>query len=168
MPDPNLTQRVNGVPYSWTSIANFFAGQPYKGLTKIDWKDTRKRVYVPNAQQDGVPQGITSGIYRVESFSFTMLRDSAEGLMLDLADFSGSSSYGDAQFDYLFQLYEPANQIPSSTLISGVAIEEVHEGQEFSEDGGYLVTEFTCKAMFILKTVGSVPIQLWSQIRSLL
>lgn len=165
--DPNLTQRVNGVPYSWTSTSHFFAGIPYKGITKASWKDTRKRVYVPNAQQDGVPQGITSGVYRVESFAFTMLRDSAEALMDDLSTLSGGS-HGDAQFDYLFQLYEPANAIPSSTLISGVCIEEASESQEFSEDGGYIVTEFTCKAMFILKTVNGNPLQLWSQIRSLL
>jgi hypothetical protein len=167
MPDPNLTTRVNGVPYSWTSTASFFAGIPYKGVTKVDYKESRKRVYVPNQQQDGLPQGITSGVYRVESLSFTLLRDSYEGLAQDLAVLGGGS-HGDAQFDYMLQLFEPANQIPSTTLISGCNIEEVSETQEFAEDGGYLVTEITCKAMFILKTVAGTPIQLWSLVRQLL
>jgi hypothetical protein len=167
MSDPNLTTRVNGVPYSWTSCAHFYAGIPYKGVTKVDWKESRKRVYVPNAQQDGTPQGITSGIYRVDSLSFTLLRDSADGLRNDLGTL-GAGSFGDAQFDYMLQLYEPANQIPSTTLISGCVIEEVGETQEFAEDGGYLVTELTCKALFVLKTVNGNPQQLWSQLRSLL
>jgi hypothetical protein len=167
MPDSNLVQRVNGVPYSWTSVANFFAGFPYKGVTKIDWKESRKRVYVPNAQQDGTPQGITSGIYRIDSLSFTLLRDSADSLRSDLG-ILGSGSFGDAQFDYMLQLFEPQNNNPSTTLISGCCIEEVGETQEFAEDGGYLVTEFTCKALFVLKTVAQQPQQLWSLLRSLL
>ena len=149
--------------------AHFFAGIPYKGVTKVDYKESRKRVYVYQVmpQQDGTPQGITSGIYRVDSLSFTLLRDSADGLRADLGTL-GAGSFGDAQFDYMLQLYEPANQIPSTTLISGCVIEEVSESQEFAEDGGYLVTELTCKGLFILKTVSGVPQQLWSQLRSLL
>lgn len=167
MPDPNLVQRVNGALYSWTSTAHFFTGIPYKGVTKVDFKQSRKRVYVPSAQQDGTPQGITSGVYRVESFSFTMLRDSADALKADLSE-QGAGSYGDATFDYMLQLFEPVNDTPTTTVISGCAIEEDNETQEFAEDGGYLVTEFTCKALFILKTVDGAPQQLWSALRSLL
>jgi len=170
MPDPNLVTRVNNVPYSWTSCAHFFNGFPYKGITKVNYKESRKRIYVPSAAQDGTPLGITSGVYRVESVSFTLSRDSWEqGLATELTAL-GLGSYGDASFDYLLTLNEPGTiSLPSSTVIGGCVIEEVEEDQEFSEDGGpYLVTVLTCKAIAVFKTSNGVPLQLWSQIRSLL
>lgn len=171
MPDPNLAPRdarVNGSVYSWNSCGFFLAAFPYKGITKLDYKQSRKRVYAPNAQQDGVPQAITSGVYRVDSLSWTMLRDSAQAFMADQTP-SGGGSYGDSTFDIVFQLYEPLNgMLPSTTLISGVAIEEVSDTQEFAEDGSYLVTEFTAKALYIVQNVGGVNLQLWSLVRSLL
>lgn len=166
MPDPNIT-RVNGTPYSWNSCGHFFNGIPYKGITKSNFKDSRKRVYVPNAQQDGTPQGITSGVYRVESLSWTLLRDSAQGLMLDLTA-EGAGSFGDAQFPYMLQTFEPGNFNPSTTVISGCVIEDADETQEFGEDGPYLVTEITAKALFIIRDYTGTPMQLWSLIRSLL
>lgn len=169
MPDPNLVTRVNGVPYSYTSTSHYFDGLPYKGVTKVNYKESRKRIYVPAAQQDGTPLGITSGVYRIESLSFTLIRDSADALRQDLTAV-GAGSFGDAQFDYMLQLFEPGTpQLPTQTLITGIVIEDVEEDQEFSEDGGpYLVTVFTCKALFILKTVNGAPQQLWSLLRSLL
>lgn len=169
MPDPNLVSRVNGYIYSYTSTSHFFEGVPYKGVSKVEWKQSRKRVYAGAAQQDGTPLGVTSGVYRVDSLSFTLLRDSADQLRSDLAAI-GAGSYGDAQFSYLLQVFEPGNTgLPSSTLITGCVIEEDNESQEFSEDGGpVLVTEFTCKAMFVTKTVNGTPQQLWSLVRSLL
>lgn len=168
MPDPNLVTRVGGVPYSWTSTAHFFNGVPYKGVTKVSWKESRKRIYVPAAFQDGTPLGITSGVYRVDSLSFTLIRDSAHGLMADLTAL-GAGSYGDAQFDYLLQLFEPGISIPIQTVIGGCVIEEVESDQEFSEDGGpYLVSTFNCKALAVFKTFSGVPMQLWSQVRQLL
>jgi hypothetical protein len=171
MPDPNLVSRINGVPYSWTSCAHMFNGAPYKGITKVNWKESRKRIYVPSAAQDGTPLGITSGVYRVESLSFTLHRSTWEqGLATDLTAI-GLGSYGDASFDYLLQLFEPGNigALPSQTVIGGCVVEEVEEDQEFSEDGGpYLVSVITCKAIAVFKTVNGLPLQLWSQIRALL
>src|SRR4029077_1448191 len=167
MPDPNLVFRLNNVPFSFQSTSHFIDGAPYKGITKVSYKESRKRVYVPAAQQDGTPVGITAGVYRVESLSFTFLRDSWQvGAAIDLTAL-GAGSIGDAQFDYMLQLFEPGASLPTQTLISGVVVEDIEEDQEFSEDGGpYLVTVVSCKAMFVLKTVGGVPQQLWSLLRS--
>lgn len=170
MPDPNLVSRVNGYIYSYTSTSHFFEGVPYKGVSKVEYKQSRKRVFAGAAQQDGTPLGVTSGVYRVESLSFTLLRDSADQLRSDLSAIGGGS-YGDAQFSYMLQVFEPGNVtgLPSTTLITGCVIEEDNESQEFSEDGGpVLATEFTCKAMFVTKTVNGTPQQLWSLVRSLL
>lgn len=167
MADPNIT-RVNTVPYSWTSTAHFFAGFPYKGLTAVDYEDGRECEEVGDAHQSGVPIGITSGVYKVNNFKFTMLRDSAFALMQDLAALTGSNSYGDCKFNFIQQLFEPINNVgeapsaPQTTLITGCRITAVAEKAEYGS--GKLVTEFTCKALFI--TRGGLT--LWSQVRALL
>jgi hypothetical protein len=164
MSDPNIS-RVNGVPYSWTSCSHFFAGLPYKGITDVTFKETREAEYVDAAQQDGVPVGITSGMYRVENISFTLLRDSALSLMQDLASLTGTGSYGDAQFNYLLQLFEPVTPAsqPQSTLITGCVITGVEDKQAKGSEA--LVTVFTCKARFLVRAPG---LTLFSQARALL
>lgn len=166
MPDVNFV-RVNRVPYSWHSCAHFFQGLPYKGLRAVSWKETREVKVVYAAQQDGTPLGITAGVYKVENFSFTMLRDSAANLMVDLTAF-GVGSYGDAEWNYICQLYEPTvpPSLPIQTLITGIRIIGVEDKNEQGTDE--LVTEFTCQPMFLVRTVAGVPVKLWSSVRSLL
>lgn len=168
MPGDNLLVRINHVPYSWTSTAHFFSGLPYKGITAVTFKETRELKLVHAAQQDGTPLGLTAGIYKVENLSFTMLRLSAATLMADLT-ILGLGSYGDAEFNYLLQTFEPVvpPQPPISTLISGIRITGVEEKQEVGSDE--LVTEFTCQALSITRVVaGAVPLQLYSLLRGLL
>lgn len=167
MPDPNLF-RLNQVPYSWTSCAHFFNGLPYKGITGVTYKETREVKVVHAAQQDGTPLGITSGIYKVENVSFTMLRDSAHAFMADMTAF-GLGSYGDAEFLYMLQLFEPSvpvPSLPSTTLLTGCRITGVEEKQELGSDE--LVTEFSVQAMFCIRTLAGVPMKLWSTVRTLL
>ncbi len=166
MPDPNLF-RLNRVPYSWTSCAHFFNGLPYKGLTGVTFKETREVKLVHAAQQDGTPLGMTSGIYKVENVSFTLLRDSAAALLADLTVF-GLGSYGDADFTYMLQLFEPTlpPSIPTTTTITGCRITGVEEKQEVGSDE--LVTEISVGALYIVRFMGPVPLKLWSTIRTLL
>jgi hypothetical protein len=166
MPDPNIT-RVNQVPYSWVSCAHFFNGIPYKGITAVTFKETREVKLVHAAQQDGLPLGITSGIYKVENVSFTLLRDSAAGLMVDLAAL-GIDSFGDASFSYMLSVFEPVfpPSAPITTLINGCRITGVEDKQEMGSDE--LVTEFTVQAMFVVRTIAGAPVNLWSVQRSLL
>ncbi len=166
MPDPNLF-RLNRVPYSWTSCVHIFNGLPYKGITGVTFKETREVKLVHAAQQDGTPLGITSGVYKVENVSFTLLRDSAHALLADLTVF-GLGSYGDAEFMYMLQLFEPTlpPSIPTSTIISGCRITGVEEKQEQGSDE--LVTELSVQAMFVVRSFAGVPLKLYSQVRSLI
>lgn len=168
MPDLNLS-RINGTPYSWMSCAHFFNGLPYKGITASTFKETREVKLVHAAQQDGTPLGMTSGMYKVENVSFTLLRESAHMLMTDLT-ILGAGSYGDARFTYILQLFEPGLQIPpavpTTTLITGCQITGVEEKQELGVDE--LVTEFTVQALSLTRFVGPIPVQLASLVRSLL
>lgn len=169
MPDMNLVTRVNGVPYSWNSCAHFFNGIPYKGITASNYKETREVKLVHAGQQDGTPLGMTAGMYKVESTSFRLLRDSASALMIDLNAF-GVGSYGDAEFNYVLQLYEPVAQfppaLPVTVLLAGCRVTGVEEKQELGVDE--LVTEFTVQAKLLVRTVGGIPVQLWSAVRALL
>jgi hypothetical protein len=170
MSDPNIV-RVNKTPYSWTSCSHFFSGLPYKGVRSVDFKESREKVEVQDAQNDGVPLGLTSGIYKIESLSFTLLRAPALALMADLATLTGTGSYGDAAFTYLLQATEPVTSpgmiadVPQSTLITGCQITGVDEKQEFGSDA--LVTEFTCKGLYIVRFVAGAPLTLFSQARAL-
>lgn len=169
MPDLNLT-RVNGTPYSWTSCANFFNGLPYKGITGVTFKDSREVKLVHAGRQDGLPLGMTSGVYKVENVSFTLLRESATGLMTDLTAL-GLGSFGDASFLYTLQVFEPdftaiPPMVPLTTSLIGCRITGVEDKQEMGVDE--LVTEFTCQALAIVRTAGPLPLTLYSQIRSLL
>lgn len=172
MPDPNIT-RINSVPYSWASCAHFFNGFPYKGLTGVTYKDTREVKVVHAAQQDGTPMGITSGIYKVENVSWTMLRDSANALLTDLTVF-GLGSYGDAEFVYILQTFEPfipstsspTPRLPTNTIVAGCRITGVEEKQEVGTDE--LVTEITAQGLYIIRSIGGAPLKLWSSVRTLL
>jgi hypothetical protein len=166
MPDPNLV-RINRVPYSWTSCTHFFAGFPYKGIVASDFTDTREPVLVQDGQQDGVPIGMTSGLYKVDGVSFTLLRDSAAALLTDLTVL-GLGSYGDAEFPYMLQLFEPtvSLSLPQTTMISGCRIVKVQDTQEKGSEA--LVTKIDCMAISILRTIGGVPLQLSSLTRKFL
>lgn len=170
MPDPLFTT-VNRMRYSWNSCAHFLAGFPYKGITGVTFKETREVTLVHAAQQDGTPLGMTAGMYKVENVSFTMLRETAAGFMADLT-LLGLGSFGDAQFNYVLQLFEPPNptdpvpSLPQTTLIVGCRITGVEDKQESGTDA--LVTEFTCMAMAVTRTLAGVPLQLWSAARTLL
>lgn len=169
MPDLNLT-RVNGTPYSWTSCAHFFNGLPYKGIKGVTFKETREAKLVHAGRQDGVPLGMTSGIYKVENVSFTLLRESAAGLMTDLTAL-GLGSYGDASFLYTLQVFEPDFTaippfLPLTTTIAGIRITGVEDKQEMGSDE--LVTEFTCMALAVTRTVGPLPLNLFSLLRGIL
>jgi hypothetical protein len=167
MPDPNLTARINGVPYSWTSQAHFFAGFPKKGLTKCEWSEVRERELVHAGQQDGTPLGLTSGVYRVEGVKFTFLRDSWNDIAGDLTTL-GQGAYGDAEFNYMNQLFEPVgNATPVQTLITRLGVTKVTESAE--QGSGKLITdvELMCGGVLV-RTVNGNAMQLWSKIRSLL
>jgi hypothetical protein len=166
MPDVNIT-RVNRVPYSWNSCAHFFNGLPYKGLTAVSYKESREVKLVHAAQQDGTPLGITAGVYKVENLSFTFLRDSWAALAADLT-LAGLGSYGDAEFTYILSVFEPAvpPSLPIQTILTGIRITGVEEKHAYGADE--LTTEVSAQAMFCLRTVAGVPLQLWSAVRALL
>jgi hypothetical protein len=166
MPDVNIV-RVNRVPYSWNSCSHFFNGLPYKGLTAVSYKESREVKLVHGAQQDGTPLGITAGIYKVENTSFTLLRDSATALMQDLT-IAGLGSFGDAEFTYILSVFEPVSppSLPVQTVLTGCRITGVEEKHVLGADE--LVTEISVQAMFLLRTAGGVPMNLWSTVRSLL
>lgn len=166
MADPNIT-RVNRVPYSGQSLAHYFAGFPYKGVQEVNFKETRELKLVYGAQQDGTPLGLTAGVYKIDSFDFTLLRDSALQLMSDLTAL-GNGSYGDAEFAYLLQVYEPVtpSSVPIQTLITGARIVGVEDGNARGADE--LVTKFSAMALYLTRTYNGTSLQLWSAVRSLL
>lgn len=168
--------RLNGCPISWTSTRSKFNGLGYVGILEVNAEESREGELVHAQQPDGTPLGITSGLYKVDSFSFKTLTDTGEQLCEQLAlsfDQQGNAaanSFGDARFIYTLEMFEPNG--PTMTLtVTGCKIEK----RKFAAAKGTeaLATEFACKALY-LRTTGSgkglsgVMQQLWSQARGLL
>lgn len=82
----------------------------------------------------------------------------------------GLGSFGDAEFPYIMQTFEPALPVPSvpiQTVITGCRITGVDESQE-GDSPDELVTEFTAQALYLIRFYGPLPLKLWSTIRTLL
>jgi hypothetical protein len=91
--------------------------------------------------------------------------------MADLTAF-GAGSYGDAEFIYTMQLFEPVvppgvpSPIATTTSIVGCRVTGVDEKQEMGSDE--LVTEVSAQGLYLVRTVGGLPLKLWSTLRTLL
>lgn len=156
--------RVNRVPYSGGSCLNYFAGFPYKGVKEVKYKEKRAIKVVHDAQPDSRPVGITAGVYEIESLSFKLLRDSATALMADLTTL-GVGSWGDAEFAYMLQVYEPVNAVPIQTLITGCRMIGIEEGHT-QESPDELTTDFTAMGLYVTRVYNGSAMTLWSQVRA--
>jgi hypothetical protein len=117
-------------------------GVPYTGFLEVSWEESREGEYVHAQRSDGTPLGVTSGLYKVDSFSFKTLIDTGEQICQQLTA-TGLGSFGSAQWNYTLQIFEPGN--PTMTInISRIKIEK----RKFSTAKGAeaLAYEFECKA----------------------
>jgi|HubBroStandDraft_6_1064221.scaffolds.fasta_scaffold525160_2 hypothetical protein len=169
--------RINGTPISWGSTRSRVNGLGYVGFLEANWEESREGEYVHGQQPDGVPLGITTGLYKVDSFSFKTLVDTGEQILQQLSLSASvnpvgfaAGSFGDARFTYQLEIFEPAGPTMMVT-ISGCKIEK----RKLSNAKGTeaLAYEFECKAQSIV-TVGvgvggltGIPQQLWSIQRAL-
>ena len=163
--------RLNGTPLSWTSTRSKVNGLGYAGFLEVNAKESREGELVHAQQGDGTPLGITSGLYKVDSFDFKTLTDTGEmicqQLSLSFDPLSGAAlgSFGDARFTYTLEIFEPAGPVMTVTMV-GCKI----EGRELSAAKGTeaLATKFTCKAMAMRTTgVGNGLIGVMQQLASI-
>jgi hypothetical protein len=151
--------RVNNTIVSATSCSWKFDGQPYEGITALNFSDKRERKTVHASRRDGRALGKTSGKYTVGDFSFTMLVDSFDRLTTYLT-LKGLGSYGDAEWTFIGQYIEPApGSIPITAVIDGCTVDEVSD--PYSEGIDEKVVDVTCSALSITRN-GK---RLWSVIR---
>ena len=142
--------RVSGVPFSWASTRSKVNGVPFTGFLEIGWEESREGEYIHAQRGDGTPLGITSGLYKVDSFTFKTLIDTGEMICQQLAAL-GLGSYGNARWNYTVEIFEVGN--PVITLnVSGIKIEK----RKFSTAKGSeaLAYEFEAKALGI-QTIGA-------------
>jgi hypothetical protein len=108
--------RVGGKQYNWNSSISRVDGQPWRGITSIDWSQKLDVETVYAQTQDGVPLGDTGGQYSVDSFTIKMLREYWEQLKLYLATLApgvplGSrglpGSWGQTKFTFQMSVSEP-------------------------------------------------------------
>jgi hypothetical protein len=145
---------LNKCPLSWNSTRSIVAGlYPMVGFTEINCEESREGEYVQAQAPDGVPLGITTGVYQVGSFSFKMLAASAqflyETLMLSFDPNSGAAlgSIGDARWSYQILMTEPGSGPTMSMTVAGIKIEK--RKPSFQKGTGALEWDHECKAMTV-------------------
>jgi hypothetical protein len=154
--------RVNNTTYSWTSCVATIDAQPYRGILAVNFKQKRERKKVYGMRRDGTPLARTSGKYGVESFTLKMLADSYDSLT-DYLTAIGLGSYGDAEWTFGLQLFEP--QLGLIKPINMFAENCTIVGEEDTHEEGVdeAVVSVDVDVMRITKNAK----RLWSFVRSL-
>lgn len=143
--------RVSGVPFSWTSTSSKVEGVPYTGFLEVNVEESREGEYVHAQRTDGTPVGITTGLYKVDSFTFKTLIDTGEQLSQQLALLSNPpGSFGNVRWTYILEIFEIGNPTLVIT-VNGVKIEKRKLAAVKGTEA--LAYEFECKALSMV-TVG--------------
>lgn len=163
--------RLNQTPISWTSTRSLFNGIfAFSGITEVNVEESREGELVHAQQPDGTPIGITSGLYKVDSFGLQMTVDAGELLFETLAlSFNpltgvAGGSFGDARFSYQLIMGEPFGPQMSIT-VNGCKIEK--RKMSAQKGTGALVWDLEMKAMTVrsigaLYGLSGIMSQLWS------
>lgn len=141
--------RVNSTILSWNSFSLKIDGIPYNGITGFDYEQKRERPVVYAARRDGVALGKPAGKYSVPTCTLTMLRDSADKLTTQLTA-KGLGSYGDAEFTFIAQYFEPVpGSVPITVVGTGCTIDGEKDTNQEGTDAS--LTEFTIGCLRLLK-----------------
>lgn len=149
MPGPDIV-RLNSTILSWNSCRFAVNLVPFTGIVGCDFEDKRDGELVWGAKRDGVPLGMTSGKYNPSPMTLAMLRDSGMKLM-ELLTPLGLGSYGDAEFAFFMQAFEPVllGPDPITVVMTGCRVRGVKDANQ--EGTGALTTEFTIQPLEITR-----------------
>ncbi len=141
---------VNKVRFSWTSCRAQADGLAMSGLTKVDYGEMLEQEDVYDDSNDGVAVGYTAGTYKVDGFTLTMLRQDADNFTTYLAA-KGGRPFKGVEWVFSLQCNEPLSPgaFPITMLADTCRIVGEKDSQE--QGSGKLVTEFTLKALTIIK-----------------
>ncbi len=100
--------RINGVQHSWSSTKLKIDGEPFYGITAINYGDALEVVKGYGMGRHHGPRGRSAGKYTVEPIAVKMFKSSAQALREQLAAKSPSgTSYGRTVFQMVLQFVEP-------------------------------------------------------------
>jgi hypothetical protein len=141
--------RINGNLYSYGSVRVKIDGEPFTGLTTIDYGD---KLVMAKGYGLGVAQGArgrTRGRYETDEVKLTAYRDSAQALIASLSLRSSNGlSYGAVTFQMILQYIELGN-VPINVVIDRCRISGVTDSN--SEGSEALMTDFSIDCMAILR-----------------
>jgi hypothetical protein len=96
--------RVNGNVHSWGSIVAKIDGDRFHGFTSISYGDKRERVKGYGMGRHQAPRARSRGKYSTDPVKLAGPKSTIQALRDKLA--SGSSSYGDTEFQIVVQYVE--------------------------------------------------------------
>lgn len=159
--------RVGTALYSWESTEFRFdnlitapSGNPWN-VVSVDYAQKRERKIAYSNRKSGRPRGKTVGKYSLDPITVKMFEAQALELQQYLSQ-KGSGSYGDADFTFMVQVYEPVpGAVPITLLFS-----------DCTWDGDKATWEEGIDENLLEITIGGLTmtrngLRLWSQVRSL-
>jgi hypothetical protein len=140
--------KVNGAIYSWASIELKLNGEVIRGITAVNYSQTRERTKAFGSGSSAGPRGRTAGKYDCEG-SITMHADSYEELISHLAELSpDGTSYGDVEFPVVIS-YVETNLEPVTIELEDCVIVGDTSGESEGTDAS--VVEVALSVMRILR-----------------
>jgi len=142
--------RVGSTLYGFNSESFKFDGVPYQGIQGVSSSEKRTRKLVRAAKRSGTPMGRTSGVYEPGMITIKMLKDSAQVLLTQLA-LKGLGSFGDTEFTFTAQVWEPAIGpiTPILFLATGCTLDELKDDAQEGPDE--TTTELSIQPLMILR-----------------
>lgn len=102
---------INGNQMSWASTSLKIGGEPWYGITSINYADKRERVKTYGMGRSHAPRGRTAGKYTVEPLKIKMFKADAQKLREYYAgQASDGKSYGNVELPWVLQYVESGVQ----------------------------------------------------------
>lgn len=76
--------RINGLQIGWASVKLKINGNPYRGVTAIEYADGVEAAYAYGTGRHYAPRGTTAGKYTPEPFVITAYKSTAGAIRKDL------------------------------------------------------------------------------------
>jgi len=146
--------RLSGVMLSRTNTRSLISGVPYTGIKTFDISDKREGEIVFGQRTNGIPLGITDGLYSVDDWNMEIYADSYQ-MMMDqmLATPFANGSVGNVRFTYTLTISLPGvPAMPTLSLtVQGMKLEK--RSFALADDASALVWKIGGKAL-TMTTVG--------------
>lgn len=128
--------RINGNLISWASLKVKLNGEPYSGITSIEYSDGRERAYAYGIGRHHAPRGMTAGKYTPEPCVITCWKSTAKAIREAVAKRAQDGrSYGSVTDNVLVVQYVEPTDAVITVEIQDAPITKIEASDEEGPEG---------------------------------